>query len=93
MNANFYIRFWAYSLSRCPVVLEEASKRKNPSFYIPFRSFKESIEAICPEIIDDMKVIMGEGITLSRAEESIKCTAIFRQLITDQIKNKGFNLV
>ena len=27
MNANFYLRFWAYSLSRCPIVLEEALDR------------------------------------------------------------------
>ncbi len=87
MNANFYLRFWAYSLSRCPIVLEEDRQGKNPSFYVPYRPFKESIEATCPEIIDNMKVILGEEITPRKAEESIKGTTIFRQLITDHIQN------
>lgn len=91
-NANFYLRFWAYGLSRCPVVLEESRQGKNPSFYVPFKAFKESIETTCPEIIDDMKIILGGEITLPQAEESIKGTATFRQLVTDQIQNKGLRL-
>ncbi len=59
MNANFYLRFWAYSISRCPVVLAESNKGNNPSFYVPFRPFKESIENYCPEILEDMEVIFG----------------------------------
>jgi hypothetical protein len=92
MNANFCLRFWAYGLSRCPIVLEEARQGKKPSFYVPYRSFKESVEGTCPEIIDDMKVILGEEITQRKAEESIKGTTIFRQLIIDHIQNKGFHL-
>ncbi len=88
MNANFYLRFWAYSLSRCPVVLGEANKGNNPSFYVPFRPFKESIVNYCPEILDHMKLIFGD-ITLDEARESIKGTVRFKQLVTDKIQSRG----
>jgi hypothetical protein len=91
MNANFYLRFWAYSLSRCPVVLEEANKGNNPSFYVPFRPFNESIENYCPEILDHMKVIFGD-VTLDEARESIKGTIRFKQLVIDKIQSMGLNL-
>jgi hypothetical protein len=89
MNANFYTRFWAYSLSRCPVVLKDARMGKKPSFYVPYKPFKESIEEACPEIIDDIKIILGPNITLQKVQQSIDGTVTFRQLIEDQIKNRG----
>jgi hypothetical protein len=88
-NANFYLRFWAYSLSRCPVVLEDARKGRKPSFYVPYDPIKESLQATCPEILDDMKIILGGEVTITEAEESIKGTTSFRQLVTEQIKNRG----
>lgn len=91
-NANYYLRFWAYSLSRCPVVLEEARQGRNPSFYVPFRAFKESVQGVCPEILDDMKTILGGEVTSREAEESIDGTANFRRLVTDQILKRGIGL-
>ncbi|MDA4112984.1 MAG: hypothetical protein OK474_02960 [Thaumarchaeota archaeon] len=88
-NSNFYIRFWAYSLSRCPVVFEESRQGRNPSFYVPFRAFKESVQATCPEILDDMQTILGGDLSLSQAEESIEGTAAFRRLVRDQVTERG----
>jgi hypothetical protein len=91
MNANFYLRFWAYSLSRCPIVLAEANKGNNPSFYVPFRPFKESIVNYCPEILGHMKLIFGD-ITLDKARDSIKGTMRFKQLVTEKIQGRGISL-
>lgn len=93
-NANFYLRFWSYSISRCPVVLEEARQGRKPSFYVPFRAFKESVQATCPEILDDMKVILsgGEELTQGDAEESINGTSVFRQTIVEEIRGRGLAL-
>jgi hypothetical protein len=91
MNANFYLRFWAYSLSRCPVVLEEANKGNNPSFYVPFRPFRESINNYCPEILDPMIVIFGNT-TLDEVRESIKGTIKFKQLVTGKVEDRGISL-
>ena len=91
-NANFYLRFWAYSLSRCPVVLEEARQGRNPSFYVPFEPFKESVLAACPEILDDMTIILGGGITELEVEEAIKGSALFKKLVVDQVQARGIRL-
>jgi len=88
-NANFFLRFWAYSLSRCPVVLEEARQGRETSFYVPFRPFKESVEAARPEILDDMRTIFGREVTEAEAAESVAGTEAFRGLVTDQLRRSG----
>jgi hypothetical protein len=92
-NANFYLRFWAYSLSRCPVVCEEAKQGRKPSFYVPFRAFKESLSVNCPEIIEDVNLILGGEHTRGEAEDSIKGTAYFRQLVIQKILERGLTPV
>jgi len=91
-NANFFLRFWAYSLSRCPVVLEEARQGRETSFYVPFRPFKESVQAACPEIFDDMRTIFGGELTAVEAEECVEGTEAFRGLATGLIRERGLRL-
>lgn len=88
-NANHYIRFWAYSLSRCPVVLEEARQGRKPSFYVPFEPLKESVNATCPEILEDLKTILGEEKTTQEAEDAISGTVQFRNIVERLIQIKG----
>jgi hypothetical protein len=87
-NANFYLRFWAYSLSRCPVVCEEAKQGRNPSFYVPFKALKESLLEACPEIIEPVSLILRD-ISHSEVEESLRGTALFRELVREKIQDKG----
>jgi hypothetical protein len=88
-NANHYIRFWAYSLSRCPIVLEEARQGRKPSFYVPFEPLKESVNATCPEILEDLKTILGGEITTQEAENAISGTVSFRNIMTSLIQITG----
>ncbi|HVC27705.1 MAG TPA: hypothetical protein VND40_06040 [Nitrososphaerales archaeon] len=91
-NANFYLRFWAYSLSRCPVVLEEARQGRETSFYVPFRPFEDSVQAACPEILDDMSTIFGRELTAAEAGECVEGTEAFRGLATRLIRERGLHL-
>lgn len=91
-NATFYIRFWAYCLSRCPIVLEAAGKGENPSFYVPQKPLRTSLEASCPEIIDDLALVFGGGIAKAEAGASIKKTCEFRLLVMEEIRKRGFAL-
>jgi len=88
-NANYFLRFWAYSLSRCPIVLEEARNGRNPSFYVPYEPLKRSLLTVCPEIIDDLALILGGEITRAEAEESIKGTFTFRRSVLNTIEGRG----
>jgi hypothetical protein len=90
-NANFYIRFWAYSLARCPVVSEEARQGRKPSFYVPFTAFKKSLQTACPEIIEDISLILGGELARDEAQVSMKGTADFRQLVVKKIRGEGLN--
>ena len=91
-NANFFLRFWAYSLSRCPVVLEDASKGREVSFYVPLRPFEESVKAACPEILEDMRTIFGADVSPAQAGESVVGTEEFRRLVAEQIRRRGLRL-
>ena len=91
-NANFYLRFWAYSLARCPAVLHEANQSKKPSFYVPIESLKTSIDIELPKILDDIKIIMGGEITDQKIQESIKDTIKFKDQIVNQIQKSGINI-
>lgn len=91
-NANFFLRFWAYSLSRCPVVLEEARQGRETSFYVPFRPFEESIQAACPEVLDDLRTIFGGELTAAEAGECVGGTEAFRGLVTRLIRERGLRL-
>jgi hypothetical protein len=91
-NANHYIRFWAYSLSRCPVVLEEARQGRKPSFYVPFEPLKESVNATCPEILEDLKTILGGDITKQKAEDAISGTITFRNIVERLIQIKDIKI-
>lgn len=88
-NANFYLRFWAYSLARCPMVVDELVHGRTPSFYVPSRPFGESVEAACPETARDLRTIFGERTTLGEAEASIEGTKTFREEVTREIRGRG----
>ena len=87
-SANFYLRFWTYSLARCPVVCEEAKQGKNPNFYVPFRALRESLSEACPEIIEPVSLILGD-VSRGEVEESLRGTALFRELVVEKIQEKG----
>jgi hypothetical protein len=89
--AHFYLRFWAYSLVRCPIILEEAREGKRPSFYVPFRPLRESMERSFPEGMDNFTRIIGNGITRADVEESVRGTAAFRKIIVDIIQRNGLH--
>jgi hypothetical protein len=88
-NANLYLRFWTYSLARCPVVCEEAKQGKNPNFYVPFRALKESLSEVCSEIIEPVSMILGD-VSRGDVKESLRGTALFRELVVEKIQEKGF---
>jgi hypothetical protein len=91
-NANFYLRFWAYSLSRCPIILDDARMGRVTSFYVPFKPLRESVMASCPEIIEDMETVLGRGLTRTKAEETVLGTRRFRDLVATSVQGRGLAL-
>ncbi|HSM17489.1 MAG TPA: hypothetical protein VK845_10915 [Gemmatimonadales bacterium] len=58
-SALFYLRFWAYSLARLPMVHQRALEGVDVSFVRPSRMVLPDLERLCPEIIDDLALILG----------------------------------
>ena len=73
-------------------MLREASEGKNPSFYVPFGRFRESLQAACPEIVEDVGAIMGGGVSTEEAEESIEGTAAFRRAVVGALGERGLRV-
>jgi hypothetical protein len=88
-SANLYARFWAYSLARCPILLEDIGKGRNPSFYVPYGTLRDSLAVACPEILDDMELILGGARTTEEVQESFAGTSEFRRLALDRIRRSG----
>jgi len=92
-NASIYIRFMAYSLARCPIVFEEAGNGRDPSFFVPNQPLKKSLQQTCPEIIDDLTLILGEKLTRAQVESSITGTLSFRSVVMEQINKRGTRIL
>jgi hypothetical protein len=88
-NAHFYLRFWAYSLARCPIVLMEATRGLDPTFYVPFRPLRESLAEACPEILEDVTLVLGGGVTRNRVEDGLGAASHFRKQVIKKIIEKG----
>ncbi|MGA2666301.1 MAG: hypothetical protein ABSF83_15295 [Nitrososphaerales archaeon] len=88
-EANLYLRFWAYSVSRCPVVLDEARSGRKTSFYVPSRTFRESMLASCPEALDDLATIMGGDPAAVDLRAAVDGTQAFRALALESIREAG----
>lgn len=91
-NASIYVRFWAYTLSRCPIVFEEAKHGNSPSFYVPYKPLRQSLEEVCPQIINDLALLLGGETTRQEARASMKGLSAFRSLVLERIRVRGFKL-
>ncbi len=59
--AVFYLRFWAYALARLPMVSQRALEGVDVSFIRPSRAVLPELERLCPEILDDLTLVLGGG--------------------------------
>jgi hypothetical protein len=57
--AVFYLRFWAYSLARLPMVYQRANEGIDVSFMRPERAVRAELEKHCPEILDDLAAVLA----------------------------------
>lgn len=56
--AVFYLRFWAYAVARLPMVHQRALEGVDVSFVRPSRAARPDLERLCPEILDDLTLIL-----------------------------------
>jgi hypothetical protein len=70
--AVFYLRFWAYSLARLPMVHQRALEGQDVSFVRPERAIRPELERLCPYILEDLSEILApHGLGRTEVEASL----------------------
>ncbi len=92
--AIFYLRFWAYSLARIPMVYQRAQEGCDVSFMRPARAVRPDLEQHCPEILDDLTRIWGGMLPISVGEvtHSLDRLLSLRKNTLAFLKNTGITL-
>jgi hypothetical protein len=91
--ALFYLRFWAYSLARLPMVHQRALEGTDVSFVRPSRMVLPDLERLCPEIIDDLTLILSgdDAITNEDVRASLDRLYALREHTLDFLVSHGLS--
>lgn len=65
-GAALYLRFWAYSLARIPMVHRRCEEEVEVPFGRPFKAMGPELRALCPAILPDVTLALG-GTQIDRA--------------------------
>jgi hypothetical protein len=61
--AAYYLRFWAYSLARIPMVWQCAQEKRDVSFVRPERAVKPALNRLCPPALQRLETILAQPAT------------------------------
>jgi hypothetical protein len=76
--AVWFLRFWAYSLARIPMVWKRAQEGIDVSFLRPERAVRPDLEENCPEILDDLTRILGGDRPVTAGDVSHSLDQLYR---------------
>ncbi len=71
-NAVFYLRLLAYSLARIPSVHRHALEGEDASFLRPRHAMGPELRALCPEILADLGLILGDEATPAQVSRTLE---------------------
>lgn len=83
-NALFYLRLMGYALARIPGVHDDSSRGETPAFLRPPRAVRPELEALCPEIVPDLALVLAgpEALDVAEVRHSLGAlTALRRQTL------------
>jgi hypothetical protein len=61
--ATYYLRFWAYSLARIPMVWQCAQENRDVSFVRPERAVSPALRKLCPPALELLATILAKPAT------------------------------
>jgi hypothetical protein len=71
-SALFYLRLLAYSLARVPSVHRHALDGEDASFLRPRRAIGPQLRALCPEIMTDLGLVLGDDATGEQVGQALE---------------------
>ena len=92
--AVYYLRFWAYALSRIPMVYHRANEGIDVSFLRPERAILPDLKKNCPEILDDLTAILSgrNRLTVKDVTHGIDMLSTLRAKALDFLASQGVEL-
>jgi len=91
-SALHYLRFWAYSLARIPMIHARAAEGVDAAFLQPEKAVLPDLRQHCPEIVDDLRrVLAGDAeVNARQLRRGIAGVVRLRDTIADELRSRGF---
>lgn len=92
--AVLYLRFWAYSLARIPVVHRCVGLGESTSFGRPSRPMLGELQRSCPSILDDLREVLGgAGVGRDALMQALAEITVLRAATIEHIQRLGLPLL
>lgn len=91
-SALHYLRFWAYSLARIPMIHARAAEGLDAAFLQPEKAVLSDLSEHCPEILDDLRLVLGGGAVIDavQLQHGIDGVVRLRDTLADELRSRGF---
>ncbi len=87
--ALYYLRFWAYSLARIPMVWQSALEGKDIPFLRPERRVKLALQELCPDVLEHLRTILGGEVPLDQVHSGLENSIKWRALAVGPARSRG----
>jgi hypothetical protein len=91
-NAVFYLRLLAYSLARAPSVRRHALAGEDASFLRPRRAILPELSHLCPEIVPDLSLILGNGAAVEHVRSALELILGLRSEVLTLLESRALPL-
>lgn len=90
----FYLRFHGYMLARIPMVARCAREGRDVSFVRPERAVRRTLQDECPEILEDLRALLGgeESCSVADVQRSLAVTLALRRTCVSSLEARGCEL-
>ena len=78
-----YLRFWAYSLARIPVVHDCALHNIDTAFGRPLRPMRAELERLCPPALEELQTVLGADCQRAQIEQALPQLTELRDAVID----------
>lgn len=90
-SALHYLRFWAYSLARIPMVHARAAEGVDAAFLQPEKAIWPDLCQHCPEILDDLRQVLAgsAGVDVAQVQRGIDSVVRLRDTLAGVLRGRG----
>jgi hypothetical protein len=85
--AIHYLRFVGYAVARAPMVHARAAEGRDVSYLRPEQSVRRDLARLCPDILDDLNVVLGGGAApdVRAVERGLTALHVFRDRVIEML--------